>query len=108
MSLHYWNLVYERRELNVLAATTCLLYACNERIIDSDSSGDDTEVDEKVNNLPLLFTIGTIRKHADIYQRIEDTTIVFGQCMKIDDYNESQCLLQFCFRKDYLKDICVL
>ena len=108
MSLCYWNLVYERRELNVLAATTCLLYACDERIIYSDSSGDDTEVDEEVSNLPLLLTIGTICKHADVYQRIEDTTIVFGRRMKIDDYNESQCLLHFSFRKDHLKDICVL
>ena len=103
MSHCYWITAYERRELSALEATTTALYLCH----DSDSKDDDDD-DDKGSDLDvaLVLTMCTIMKYAEVYGGIEDTSIVFGCRMHIDDYNDCQCIDNFRFRKVHLKKIC--
>ena len=106
MSLHYWNSVYERRELECVAATTCILYVMEAGTSDDDSSESDEDEDHEGKSvLPVLFTLATIEKHVQVFASIEDGTIQFGRRMTVDDYNECQCIKHFRFRKDHLKEV---
>ena len=102
MSLSYWNSASERRELQALATTTSLLYACDSQ--SSDSEASDVEDDPQIS-VPLLLTLGTLAKHVQVYQPIQDSTIKFGLTMHIADFNESQCVLHFRFRKQHLMEL---
>ena len=114
MSRHFWNTVSERREVQTLAALTCVMFAkkSNANGDDDISSGDDPmdwdtdkeeeEDEEKEGVLCLLFSLGTIFRHGEVYAPIEDTSIEFGRRMVIADFNESQCIQHFRFRKKNL------
>ena len=104
MSLRYWNTSYERRELNTLAATTCCLYLHSD-ICDPGSDSDTEEEEETSVGLPLLFTLATLSKHSNVFSPIEDTSIEFGRRLTIEDFNESQCVSYFRFRKQHLKEV---
>ena len=92
MSLSYWHSASERSELQPLATTTSLLYACDSQ--SSESEASDVEDDEQMS-VPLLLTLGILAKHVQGHQPIQDTTIKFGLTMHIADFNESQCVLHF-------------
>ena len=104
----------ERREVQTLAALTCVMFAkkSNANGDDDISSGDDPmdwdtdeeeeEDEEKEGVLCLVFSLGTIFRHGEVYAPIEDTTIEFGRRMVIADFNESQCIQHFRFRKKNL------
>ena len=74
MSLHYWNSVKERRELRCYAATTCVLYMYDSCREFSESDISDTEDEEVGISLLLVFALGTIAKHTNVYKRIEYTS----------------------------------
>ena len=97
MSLSYWNSAPERRELQALATTTSLLYACDSQ--SSDSEASDVEDDPQIS-VPLLLTLGTLAKHVQVHQPIQDTTIKFGLTKHISDFNESQCVMHFRYTKN--------
>jgi len=108
MSRHFWNTVSERREVRSLAALTSVLFARNIGFDGGDDSSDfmdwdtDEEEEEDEDNegvLSLLFLLGTIFRHGEVYAPIEDTRIEFGRRMVIADFNESQCIQHFRFRK---------
>ena len=67
----------------------------------SDAESDDEE-EEQPSVLPLLFTLTTLQKHAKVYSPIEDTTIEFNRRLTLADFNESQCIVHFRFRKQDL------
>ena len=92
MSRHFWNTVSERREVQRLAALTCVMFAKNNNVdgYDDTSSGDevmmdwDTDEEEEEDDkneglLRLLFSLGTVFRHQEVYAPIEDTTIEFEE-----------------------------
>ena len=105
MSLRYWNTAYERRELNTIAATTCCLYMSTDIYDPTSDSDTEDEEDETSIGLPLLFTLATLAKHTVVFTPIEDASIEFGRRLTIEDFNESQCIMYFRFRKEHLKDV---
>ena len=101
----------ERREVRSLAALTSVLFARNIGFDGGDDSSDfmdwdtDEEEEEDEDNegvLSLLFLLGTIFRHGEVYAPIEDSSIEFGRRMVIADFNLSQCIQHFRFRKENL------
>lgn len=106
MSLRHWNSVYQLRELEAFAEKICILYAAEDKSCENySSSGNKYDKEEENSLLPLLFTLGTLEKHSEFHTVTEDTSIEFGCPMVIYDFNKSQCISHFCFRKNHLKDV---
>ena len=105
MSLRYWNTAYERRELDTLAATTCCLYLYTDIYDLTCDSDTEDEEDETSVGIPFLFTLATLAKHTVVFGPIEDDSIDFGRRLTIEDFNESQCISYFKFRKEHLKHV---
>ena len=103
MSLHYWNTLKERTELKGICATTCVLYMFDTESECSSDSDSDVDEEDRPKDLPLLFTLATLSKYAEVHGALEDTTIQFGRRLVIDDFNDSQCIMHFRFRKEHLK-----
>lgn len=77
-----------------------MIYAAEGNSCDNDSSGSDTDsVGDEKNCLPLFFMLETLEKHVEGHIVFEETSIEFVYCMVIDDFNESQCLSHFWFKK---------
>ena len=80
---------------------------------DSEGEDRDNEEEERVRTraeiaVNLLLVSGTLMQHAEVHKAIEDTTIVFGKALLLNDFNESQCLMYFRFKKVHLRKVLTL
>ena len=115
MSKQYWNSVGNRNLLQSLVFTMYLtmIQAKKARLqydvdlFDSKVDSDDELLQEPavpyVNmGATLALTVGTLLQHAEVYKTIEDTSIEFGRRLTVENFNESQCLMHFWFKKLHL------
>ena len=117
-----WNTVSELSEVRNLTTTLFLLHlkeaakdnssmsgesSCHKENMDLEweSESDEDEDDSEMGGLLLMFSLGTLLQHNQIYTPIEDNSIVFGGRVLIADLNESQCLKHFQFRKEHLLQV---
>ena len=104
MSSRHWNCYRDRQGLEILHGTSLLLYSCMD--IDSDVSSDTlSESDDDSVVLPTVMTVGTIGQFCEVHKVYTDDTIQFGQMKTLVDFNDTQSLLYFRFKKD---DILIL
>lgn len=52
--------------------------------------------------LPILLTLGTLLQHHEVHKSYEDDTIQFGQIKVINDFNDSEYIDHFRFKKQHL------
>ena len=115
MSKRHWNSVGNCNLLQSLAVTTYLsMVKAKKARLQYDVDFFDLEVylDDELLQEPavpsvnvgatLALTVGTLLQHAEVYKTIEDTSIEFGRRVTLQDFNESQCLMHFRFKKLHL------
>ena len=115
MSKQYWNSVGNCNWLQLLAFTTYLsMVKAKKARLQYDVDFFDLEIDfdDELLQEPavpyvnmgatLALTVGTLLQHAEVYKTIEDTSIEFGRRVTVEDFNESQCLMHFQFKKLHL------
>ena len=123
MSKRYWNSAGERNLLRCLGVCSYLglvnsakrARRTNSDLEDEDSEGEGSEDEEEegVRNrvetaVNLLLIAATLMQHAEVHKPIEDTDIEFGKALVLNDFNESQCLMYFRFKKVHLRKVLTL
>jgi hypothetical protein len=114
MSLRTWNTNYERK---TLISKTIFLRQLIVQYNDSSSDDDDSSVSSSSSSSSSDDSMSSVRdailpvaddllqQAQKIYTPLEDTTIVFGQRKVISDFHDSQCNLNFRFRKTELQEV---
>lgn len=113
MSLRYWNTAAERsllrqREAEATRAIDMAIdieFGSDSSVSSStsSSSSSSSSMDAIAALLPLLANIAGLRQR--IYSHVQDGSIRFGRRPLINDFNDSQCLQLFRFRKPELYDL---
>ena len=81
------------------------IVSMNDCMSDTSSYSSESEsCDESLHDedFSSLLTLATIGQYVEVNKPIEDTSINFCLRKKIDDFNESQCILEFRFKKAHL------
>ena len=114
MSKRYWNSAGERRLLRSLGISTYItfLLARQAQLKDNVCYDFDIDSDEEFllsrpnlsipDPIPLVLTICTLLQNAEVYKHIEDVSIEWERRLCIVDFNESQCIDHFRFKRVHL------
>lgn len=116
MSKRYWNSVGEHNLLKSLGVSSYLTLVHTSRKkaryynsdLDEESSDDDEDYSVKHNielGVSLLLVVGTLVQHAEVHRSFEDLTIEFGKMLVLDNFNDSQCMVNFRFKQVHLKKV---
>jgi len=105
MSRRYWSSVDERKEaiaaLNLVQV--CLMFT---PILNSNSSAHMRESAKMYGDFTFLLMVHAFSLMSKITTPIVDESIPFGDDPPLlEDFNESQCILDFRFRKEELREI---
>ena len=98
MSSRYWSCKRDWKVLDILHNTTTVTYECA-HYISSSSEDEHSESDVEIFLVPTVFTLGTVDQFLEVNKVYVDHTIEWGHMKTIDDFNESQCIYHFRFKK---------
>lgn len=113
MSLRYWNSSFERAVLRQRRAEAARAVELafeiefgSDSSVSSSTSSSSSSSDSYyaiLDVLPLLARVAGIQR--EVYAHLQDENIQFGQRLLIQDFNDSQCVDLFRFRKPHLYDL---